>query len=218
MWNAIWTAVSAVLFVCCPAGAPIHTGFPGAPGLTADCVGAGYEIYSFETQAAIPDGDPAGVVIGPLKIPDDGSVLQGIMLAVNLSHDYTGDVDLRLEYDEDNDGTCELSIPVELYRARADGCTAREPFAYPDVLDGTYYFRDEAACAGLPADPMAGDGVRSFSDCDGLKRGGSFYLVAADRLPGETGAVWGWTVFVKTGLSAVAQVDAAGGERLPVRW
>jgi hypothetical protein len=174
------------------------------------CLRSGYSHHSFDMPAAIPDGASSGITSGPIQIPDDGAAIEGLVLSLSITHPYTGDLEVSLAYDENNDGKVELTVPVELYRARTDGCTAREPHAYPDQLDGTYYFRDDsvsrpaaiaAATAGMQPDPLADPGTPSFSSFDGMRTGGSFYLHVVDTLPQKSGTVLGWSIYHRNGLA-----------------
>ena len=153
--------------------------------------GAGYDVYSYRTSTAIPDGDRTGVSIGPIRIPRDGGEVKGVIVSVSITHPNTGDLALRLGYDMNNDGHAEAIAELEPHRARPGGWAVREPYACPLEMKGVYYYRDE------PAGEFDDRGDASFSVFNGLPRGGSFILTVVDSLAADTGAVEGWTIFLK---------------------
>jgi hypothetical protein len=147
---------------------------------------SGYEAFTQEAPVPVPDGERAGVAIGPLRI--SGHVPgEGLVVRVHMRHPNTADLNLRLSYDVNADGTPDVTVPLEIYRARADACVSSEPFSYPIGLDGEYYFRDDA--------PDAADAI--FSAFHQLRGGGVFYLMAADSVAQDVGTILDWSVYVK---------------------
>jgi hypothetical protein len=192
MRTVMFLAVGAAILIGCRS-IPIPTEM--APAEKNDCLGAGYDRYSDGERATIPDASPAGIAIGPVQTPDDGSALEGVVLEIGIVHESPSDVALWLLYDSDNDGRPEARARLELYRARRGPCADRDPFACPSVLDGTYYFRDEG---------RSGAEI-SLSIFDGLASGGSFYLAVADTLPDDVGTVLGWAVYVERPVSCATR-------------
>ena len=80
--------------------------------------GSEYLFSRYSRPTAIPDESPVGVLIGPLSIRDDGRAIQDVVLEVEISHPYGGDLTAWLFYDADNDGTYDAETPVEFYLAR----------------------------------------------------------------------------------------------------
>ena len=145
---------------------------------------------SFVEPTGIPDGDPAGVTLGPLDMARTDQTIHDVVLGLQVSHAYSGDLSVRLHYDSDNDGVFEASTPVEVYLARVGAPEAEELWAYPIELGGTYFFRDEGW-----GDSGEDGSLQMF---DGLPGGGSFYLSAIDNSAGDTGTILAWTVSVAT--------------------
>jgi hypothetical protein len=130
----------------------------------------------------IPDGDRRGILIGPIVPNDDGTDLSRVVLRLDIRHPATGDLDVRLAYDADEDGRPEFSVPIEFFRSRSDPM-GRELHACPQPLDGTYYFRDSADEQG-----------QVFAAFQSLLSGHAFYLAVADTLAEDTGRVLCWAI------------------------
>lgn len=149
------------------------------------------ETASWTRRSAIPDGDPAGAVLGPLFLPS-AAPLYDVGLELDITHEYLGDLEIGLRY-EAPDGR-RIDIPVELYRARTGGIESPEVWAYPDSLAGRYYFRDDPGAREGEVDRIAAPGTPTFSALDGMPGGGAFHLVVIDHDRGKTGEVRSWTV------------------------
>jgi hypothetical protein len=168
----------AVLFPNCASDSPTGTGRSPRP---ADA-GPDAAWHTWNEVRMIPDGDRRGTLIGPLFSPDDGGDLSLLVLELNIRHPAPGDLELHLAYDADDDGKPEVSIPIELSRYRTSPHGA-ERHAFPRWLEGTYFFRDGSG----EQEPM-------FAAFHSLPAGHHFYLMVADTLAQETGAVLGWAL------------------------
>jgi hypothetical protein len=187
---ALWAAISAV--------SPVLA----ARGFGDDCLRSDCDAFTFSQAVTIPDGVRAGVLIGPLAVEGEGS-LEGLVVRIEIRHPATGDVDLRLCYDEDKDGIPDATAPLEFYLARKNACTAAEPFASPAELSGDYYFHDGGPGVSEPI----------FSAFRGLERGGRFYLAAVDSMAQESGSISNWSVYLnRPGTESVN----IGGAAFPV--
>jgi len=153
--------------------------------------GSEYRFSRCSCPTAIPDDDPAGVLIGPLSIPDDGRAIHDVVLEVEIFHPYGGDLSAWLFYDADNDGTYDAETPVEFYLARP-GPGSPPMWSHPVDLEGVYLFRHEKEAAALD-----GWDAGTFMTFRGLDRGGSFYLRVVDRGDGGVGTVQSWGVHIK---------------------
>jgi hypothetical protein len=189
---AVWLGVSAAIMMSCRWIDPLPTGQVRLQ--KNDYLGANYDRYSCDGRISIPDADPAGIMIGPVLIPDDGSALEGVVLQVRIVHPSPEDLRLSLVYDSDNDGRADIRAPLELYRARTGWGVDRDPFACPSVLNGTYYFRDDGMRHELEE--------ASLSLFNGLHRGGRFYLEIADTLREDVGIVLGWSLYLQKPTTA----------------
>ncbi len=180
-----------------------------APDTAIRCHDGVYEGYSDRAETAIPDDDPSGAAVGPIHIPDDGQKIEPLMVAVDISHGYVGDVEITLLYDADGDGRPDVRAPLAVFMARLNACDGEALHAYPVVLDGRLFFRDGVE-AGTSAEAPV---LESFV---GLARGGDFHLVVTDEAPGNTGVVHGWAVFLKGDIdsdSPATSIDDARATR-----
>ena len=137
------------------------------------------------TPSSIPDGNSEGLALGPAGVGRGGEILEAVELMVDLVHPNTGDVALRLCYDQNNDGRPDAKAELEFFRARRSGWSGAVANACPRSLDGAYYFR---------GDDSGDDPLDVFR---GLLAGGSFHLAVADTLSGDAGVVREWVVQIR---------------------
>ncbi len=164
----------------------------------ADCL-AEHDCATLGTSAAIPDNDPAGLTIGPLSFSGNTRTIRDLMVALSVSHPYSGDLVLALHYDADRDGTYDTSSVLEIYLARMNPCEGTELWAYPIELRGTYFFKDEGWQA-------VGE-VASLEVFEGRDADGAFYRTIVDSGAGHTGIVSDWAIYSET-------TEPAGSKRL----
>ncbi len=200
MLNTMLIAVGTALLAGCSSGAPTHSEPTPPSNLEFSRLSAEYDSFACTHATPVPDADPKGITIGPVSTSDDGHLIESIMLGLDITHSYVGDIEIRLLYDEDRDGKFDATTTLELYRARANEWTTEDPWAYPVVLDGLYYFKDD-----VPHD--ASIVGTTFVPFDGRKKGGDFYLAVVDTSAGNIGTLRSWTVYTK-------RSDLAGS-RLP---
>jgi len=165
------------------------------------CVTAGYDYYHWDTGTAIPDDNPVGVLIGPLATTP-GSVVLDVILYVNMTHTYIGDLIIGLQYDADCDGIPETFGGV-LCRQGMDGCPTGGCCGCGGDLLGWYGFDDtvesiEDACQGPFAPGCYGPDYDSagLDVFDGLTTGGCFWLYVVDGAEFDTGVILEWEVYV----------------------
>lgn len=207
-----WTIIVASLLIGCKAGGISSSNQLQDQAARNDALG-NYERYCFDASTVIPDGDPAGAVIGPLRTSGGGTLVGEIVLEISVSHSYTGDVVVELCYDADNDGQVDVKVPVDLFRSRLDPSTTGERLAYPMELEGSYYFRDDnpieaeewtRATKGEPAGSELAPS-RTFSALRAFRSGGSFYLAMADTSAQNTGSVSSWSVLLRKDQPRLAE-------------
>ena len=73
-----------------------------------DCITDGYDAYTGGTGGAVPDADPVGVTFGPLATSGTAT-MEDVILKVDMSATWIGDVRLWLLYDTDCDGYAEVT-------------------------------------------------------------------------------------------------------------
>ena len=189
MWKLGFITVLMIAQVGCSDNGTDPGKSVGKSGGLMDCLADGYVAYAFPGPTMIPDGDLAGVTLGPVRISRRHNTIRGIVLCLELTHDYAGDLSIRLQYDSDNDGAFDATSPVELYLSRLDPCAGEELWAYHVAPHGEYFFKDEGwQAAGQDA---------SFKVFDGLQSGGSFYLSIVDEGTEKSGTIMRWTVYVE---------------------
>jgi hypothetical protein len=154
--------------------------------------GVSYRDFHFSRLTVIPDGNPSGVLIGPIPTLDDGRAIEDVILEIEISHSYVGNLTAWLYYDADNDGVFDAETPIELYLARPGFCASPPMWGYPVVLEGLYFFQHEEKAAALD-----GWDVGTFTSFRGLNRGGSFHLRIVDGGGGGEGVVRSWAIHIK---------------------
>ncbi len=198
------------------------TYMPGKPTepQAGRCDVAGYVPY-MGPGSPIPDGDPAGVVLGPIKI---SACFEVVDLAVEITMDHTwiGDLIIYLIYDEECDGPDAGDPYVSLLcRPNLDGCPPDDCCGCSDNVAGSYLFSDSAPeslgdpCNYLPDIPPgcfapAPESALALADLADYQTG-CWYLWAADNMGIDEGTIWGWTLYVLPGgASATENVSWSG--------
>jgi len=150
---------------------------------------AGYRGFAYAEATPIPDNQPSGVTIGPLEIAGDCRAIHDLILCIEISHAYVGDLGIWLHYDSNRDGDFEVSTPIESHLARPQSWRHGELCGCPIEYEGVYYFKDEGW-------REAGE-VASFRVFEGLPAGGVFYLTVVDTGDGNTGTISTWAVYTE---------------------
>lgn len=194
MRRSILTAIIVAVQVTCTNGSLITRN--EKTGKEFDCLDIGYMNHTFTEPVAIPDNDMAGVIIGPLHMSGCyKQIIGGIILRLEIFHQYTGDLCLSLHYDSDDDSIIDTSSAVEFFLARLDPCDGEELYACFAELEGDpLFFKDE----GWEA---AGESA-SFSIFEGMPAGGSFYLSVIDSREGNKGMVREWSIYTEKALNS----------------
>ncbi len=173
-----------------------------------DCITDGYDAYTGGTGGDVPDDDIVGVTFGPL--PTLGTAtMEDVILNVNISATWIGDVRLWLLYDTDCDGYAEVTGEL-LCRHNLAGCPPDGCCGCSGNLGGWYGFDDTAAsiedlCPSVFAPGCYGPDYDSsgLDVFDGLPSGGCFWLFCADGAGGDATSIGGWEVYVLTEITPV---------------
>jgi len=190
-------------------------GAPGPPIITADCVLADPKgaTQAFNPPATVPDNDPAGVTFGPIVLPDDQLFISHVVLALDCSHTWLGDLVVRLLYDENSDGVIDTSSTVIWrpgYLDGGGGCGSNL------VTGAIYSFEDttanslpEIACndnADIPGGCYrpTGFGSTPMAVFEGRKKGGRWWLFVSDNGPKDFFTLTSWSVYMLNAPVAVA--------------
>ncbi len=191
-----------------------------APVPALRCELAAYDSVAqvFSPPEPIPDGLPAGKLLGPLSVPNDGQYLRDVVLGLRIDHPYLGDLSATLTYDVECDGTPEASARV-LCRPGRSGCEIGDDTGCPVGLscDRIYYLSDAAQAeiglvpfgCGSTGELLPGGCYRPSSTGEPLStfarlpRGGCFRLVIADWLLSDEGSLCEWRVFMASSTTSV---------------
>ena len=175
-----------------------------------DCITDGYDEYTGGTGGPVPDDDIYGVTFGPLATSGTAT-MEDIILKVNMSATWIGDVRLWLLYDADCDGYAELTGEL-LCRHNLDGCPEEDCCGCSGNLEGWYGFDDTAAsieddCPSVFAPGCYGPDYDSsgLDVFDGYASGGCFWLFCADGAGGDATQIFEWEVYVLTEITPVEE-------------
>ena len=173
-----------------------------------DCITDGYDAYTGGTGGAVPDADPVGVTFGPLTTSGT-STIEDVILNVDISATWIGDVRLWLLYDADCDGYADVTGEL-LCRHTLTGCPPDGCCGCSGNLAGWYGFDDTAAsieddCPSAFAPGCYGPDYDSsgLDVFDGYASGGCFLLFCADGAAGDATSIGGWEVYVLTQITPV---------------
>lgn len=201
------------------------------PGALVNCDLTGYKSVEqvFQPARAIPDNVAAGTTLGPITLAADGTLIQDVVLSMNLAHTWVGDLISTLTYDQDcSPATPNVSTRV-LCRARgtdavhAVPCGTGTGFGCSSNLiaanlyqwtDGIATAMAEGVCPGTTVNIPAGCFHNSaagglMSVFNGLPKGGCWTLNISDNAAADTGTVTRWQVSVLN--SPTAAVPATWG-------
>jgi hypothetical protein len=190
---------SLILVLCMTvaAGSALAEKVPGSNGSgyvpQGDCPTDGYKSFT-GSGFQIPDNNPAGAASAPINVPDDGSTFTDVVVDLDMSHTWVGDVTVDVSYDVECDGVGDASARLICRPAQAACDPAGTTFGCSGDLAGTYRFSDDgAAPIGTGCPPVIGSGCYSpysaLSVFDGLHKGGCFTVSGNDGAGGDVGGV-----------------------------
>ncbi len=175
-----------------------------------DCVTDGYDAYTGGTGGVVPDADTLGITFGPLATSGTAT-MEDVILKVNMSATWIGDVRLWLLYDSDCDGFAEITGEV-LCRHTYDGCPEDGCCGCSGDLNGWYGFDETAAsiedlCPSVFAPGCYGPDYDSsgLHPIYGWPSGGCFWLFCADAAAGDVTQIFEWEVYVLTEMTPVEE-------------
>lgn len=222
-------AALLTMFVIAPASAQISGGQKvedhGAPQVLVgpDCDITGYkgEARQFVPALVIPDDTPAGITTPVIIIPADGDIIDDVVIKLNASHTWIGDLIVTVRYDVDCDGPAAPISAVLLCRPDVSGDPSSTPppcgtnaaaLGCASNLDcnNTYAFSDAGVaslgqgtfCGAtsstvLPAGCYKpGVGGTPLDVFRGLPKGGCWTLTISDNAALDTGVLCSWGVFL----------------------
>jgi hypothetical protein len=227
-------SVAVVALLACPALAQVKEILPGdildyPPGALVNCDLTGYKSVEqvLVPPASVPDNNAAGITLGPISLAADGSLIQDVVLSLNMSHTWVGDLVIDLTYDVDcTPGTPNVTTRV-LCRPRGTatgppapcGTTATAGCSGDLAAANLYQWTDgiatpmtEGVCptaipSGCFHNSTVGGGL--MSQFNGLPKGGCWTLFISDNAAADVGLVSRWAVNVLN--SATPTVSSTWG-------
>ena len=190
-------------------------GPPTSPVIAAECDLTEYklETQAFSPATPIPDAVlnvPSSVTFGPIVVPSDGMFIEDVVLELDCSHTWIGDLIVRLDYDEDSNGTIDLSTTVICRPGRTGNCGpgGTGVGCGSNFVTGFIYRFDDTATGTLPTTNCSGNvlagcyrptgvGAGLLSAFEGRTKGGRWWLVISDNQSGDAGTLTSWTVHLK---------------------
>jgi hypothetical protein len=217
MKHVYWVLVASLCLVGAAAAEKIPAG-AGVFSPETDCLTEGYEPLVGE-GGGVPDCNLDGVRFGPVPTADDGTVVTDVILGLDISHSWIGDLWVALLYDTDCDGTPEHQGGV-LCRMEMPGCPLDGCCGCSGNLQGIYLFDDAApsieaiACPGTFLPGCYGPDADSpgLDVFDNLESGGCFWLKVVDGSCLDLGTVNAWAVYLHT--QDISPVEASTWSRI----
>lgn len=178
----------------------------GSIGSRVDCDVAGCDYFGEDFSPSLElDATGGPIVFGP--IASGGGTITNVVLALNITQTWVGDLNAHLYYDADSDGTYDYGPVIALGRPALDGYAWDGCCGCSGNIDGVYTFGDDGDAAlgevDCPSDIPAGcfmpavESPMGFAATfGGLAGGGDFYLEFGDGAGGDISYVHGWGVYV----------------------
>jgi hypothetical protein len=216
----------------------IEDGGPPVIMVGPNCDSTDYkgEQRQFVPPLSIPDNNPVGILTPPIVLPADGDIINDVIIQLNLSHTWIGDLIVTVTYDQDCDGPLGPVSSTLICRPDVSGDPTMTPFPCGDDpgavgcgsnldCNNTYRFSDDAvASLGIGAfcgatsatvlpsgcykpNPVGGSPLSIFR---GLLKGGCWTLSITDNAPIDVGSLCAWSVFVRNQHPVPAQPASWG--------
>jgi len=191
----------------------VDNSVPGE-GSAANCDLTGYKSEFQFPQAPVPDANAAGVTVGPIIVPADGSLIADVVIDLSMTHTWLGDLRVVVGYDELCDGAVDAQA-VLLCRPRGTGTTLLTPCGgtatccgcAADLTTASALMFDDSAAASLAegtcVNPVPAGcykpsiaGGTPLSVFRNLRKGGCWFMNVSDGAAGDTGTILSWSVHI----------------------
>ena len=194
---------------------------PADPVITANCdlVDHKMEEQTFSPPTTVPDNASAGATFGPIVLPADAMFIRHVVLELECSHTWIGDLIVRLEYDENSDDVIDVTATVICRPGRTGSCGAiGMGFGCgSNLTTGAVYRFDDTAASSLPESGCAtltdipggcykptGLGADPLSVFGDRSKGGRWWLFVSDNANGDLFAMTRWAVHILNSPVGVA--------------
>lgn len=179
-----------------------------------DCDVTDCESYMFTVGAEFDD--TAGLLrYGPLTT-GGSCVITNVVLGIEITQTWVGDLIIDLYYDEDGDGVYDYGPVSALCRPQLDGCPLEDCCGCSGDLAGLYTFGDDGAdplgeydCPGaIPTgcyQPAIESPAGFAATFGGATAGGDFYVEIGDGAAGDATAFHYFSVWVCCGTTEAGE-------------
>ena len=198
-----------------------HGAGPADPVITANCELADHKmgVQTFSPPATVPDVDPAGVTFGPIVLSADEMFIGHVVLELDCSHTWIGDLIVRLLYDENSDDVIDATSTVICRSGRTVSCGPSGSGAGcgSNFTIGAVYRFDDTATSSLPSTGCftgtdipggcyqpTGLGASPLSVFEGRTKGGRWWLLVSDNATSDLFTMTSWAVHILNTPVAVA--------------
>jgi len=169
------------------------------------------ETIKYDPAVAIPDNNAGGVTLGPLSFPDDGTAIADVILSLQATHTYVGDLKVTLRYDLGCDASIDAqsvvlcrprgtqsSTPAPCGTGTGFGCSGNLDCSKEYKFDdGGTAFMAQGSCPSTISQgcykpsSVGGTPLAAFAD---MRKNGCWTLHIADLAAQDIGTVCEWTV------------------------
>ena len=166
------------------------------------CTNMPFNQYCFNTPTTVPDDFPAGVNT-TLNVPDSGTLTE-LMVTLDISHSYVGDIDVSLEHMNSSTRISLMDRPG--VPATQWGCSGNDIDTLFDDMSSVLV---EGQCNN--SSPTIGPDSKSeqvLAAFNGLDQSGDWVLNVSDNGGGDTGTINSWCLMAVTG--SVQQYTVGG--------
>lgn len=194
---------------------------PTVPVITANCdlVDHKMEAQTFSPPATVPDNNPAGVTFGPIVLPADGMFVGHVVMELDCSHSWIGDLIVRLDYDENSDDVIDATSTVICRPGRTGSCGPIGGAGLgcgSNFTTGAVYRFDDTTTVSLPETVCnstnipggcyrpTGLGAGPLSVFKDRTKGGRWWLFVSDNAPTDVFTLTRWSVHILNTPVAVA--------------
>jgi subtilisin-like proprotein convertase family protein len=172
-----------------------------APQVSTTCPLDNYKGLKYDTNLAIPDNDPAGITVGPLRFFPDGTTILDLIVDVGISHTWVGDLIVTLTHVSPGGATKAVDliqrpgVPQTTFGCSGDLVGSQTDKYYFGT--GNLEVLGETSCpATIPTQcyQVAPENAGGLLQFRGQPKDGEWYLTVSDNVAADTGTLWDFSV------------------------